>query len=307
MSRAVTISILTYKRHQHLKRALKSALPYADQVAEIIVVDNAAEPELKSLLAAEYPIVRYIAAPSNGGCEGRNIGLRASSTPIVITLDDDVELSSPDCIAEVETAFSRDPRIACLNFTVTGTDGKVLERDWCHPRPISHAAREFETHFILEGACALSRQKVLSVGGYPGEFFLGHEGVDLGYRLIGSGYRVLHTPRVSTTHHAAIEHRPDWRVYYYYTRNGIWAAYRSFPPAMAISRLLVYLATMGFFSLRAMQVPAFLRGCVDGVRGLSRMDRRNLDSASLRHVREIRLERVPLFGRIQRRLRERIL
>ncbi|MGO9799755.1 MAG: glycosyltransferase family 2 protein, partial [Candidatus Binatus sp.] len=86
MSRQVTISILTYKRHQHLRRALSSVLPYAEQVAEIIVVDNAAEPELKSLLAAEYPNVRYLAAPSNGGCEGRNIGLRAAGTPIVITL-----------------------------------------------------------------------------------------------------------------------------------------------------------------------------------------------------------------------------
>lgn len=307
MSRPVTISILTYKRHQHLRRALASALPYADQVAEIIVVDNAAEPELKSLLAAEYPNVRYLAAPSNAGCEGRNIGLRAAGTPIVITLDDDVELSSPNCIAEVETAFSRDPQLACLNFTVTGVDGKVLERDWCHPRPISHASREFETHFILEGACALSRDKVLSVGGYPGEFFLGHEGVDLGYRLIGSGCRVVHTPRVSTAHYAALEHRPDWRVYYYYTRNGIWVAYRSFPPMMAITRVLAYLATMGFFSLRARQLPAYLRGCVDGVRGLSRMDRHNLDADSLKHVREIRSERVPLFGRIQRHLREKIL
>jgi len=273
MSRAVTIAILTYKRHQHLRRALASALPYADQVAEIIVVDNADEPELRRMLAAKCPGVRYIAAPCNGGCEGRNIGLRSAGTPIVITIDDDVELSSPDCIAEVETAFSRDPQLACLNFTVTGVDGKVLERDWCHPRPISHASREFETHFILEGASALSREKVLSVGGYPAEFFLGHEGGDLGYRLIGSGYRVVHTPRVSTTHHAASEHRPDWRVYYYYTRNGIWVAYRSFPPVMATTRVLAYLVTMGFFSLRAMQIPAYLRGCVDGVRGLPRMDR----------------------------------
>jgi GT2 family glycosyltransferase len=307
MSRAVTIAILTYKRHQHLRRALASALRYVDQVAEIIVVDNAAEPELKSLLAAEYPNVRYIAAPSNGGCEGRNIGLRAAGTPIVITIDDDVELSSSDCVAEVEGAFSRDPHLACLNFTVTGVDGKVLERDWCHPRPISHASREFETHFILEGASALDREKVLSVGGYPAEFFLGHEGVDLGYRLIGAGWRVMHTPRVSTTHHAALEHRPDWRVYYYYTRNGIWVAYRSFPPAMAISRVLAYLATMGFFSLRARQVRAYLHGCIDGARGLSRTERRNLDAGSLKHVREIRSERTPLVGRIQRHLRERIL
>ena len=288
MSRAVTISILTYKRHQHLRRALASALGYADQVAEILVVDNAAEPELKSLLAAEFPGVRYIAAESNAGCEGRNLALRAASTPIVITLDDDVELSSVECIAEVEAAFSRDQRLACLNFTVTGVDGKVLERDWCHPRPISHAAREFETHFILEGASALSREIVLSVGGYPAEFFLGHEGVDLSYRLIGAGYRVVHTPRVSATHHAALEQRPDWRVYYYYTRNGIWVVYRSFPPLMAIPRMIAHLTTMGFFSLRARQLRAYVRGCVDGARGLSRMDRHNLDADSLKHVRELR-------------------
>lgn len=307
MSRTVTISILTYKRHDYLRRALKSALQHQALAAETIVVDNAAEPELKSILAREYPSVRYIAAPYNGGCEGRNIALRSAGTPIVITIDDDVELSSPDCVAEVQTAFARDPKLACLNFTVIGADGKVLERDWCHPRPISHASREFETHFILEGASALSRDRVLEVGGYPAGFFLGHEGLDLSYRLIARGYRVIHTPRIAATHYAASEHRPDWRTYYYYTRNGIWVGYRTFPPLMAMSRVLAYLATMAFFSLRAGQLRAYVRGCVDGVRGLSRMERCNLDADSLRHVREIRSERVPLLGRVQRRLRERIL
>ena len=124
MTHSVTISILTYKRHQHLRRTLASVLCYADQVAETIVVDNAAEPELRSLLAAEFPQVRYIAAPSNGGCEGRNIGLRAAQTPIVITLDDDVEMFSSNCVNEVEAAFLRDPRLACLNFVVPGVYGK---------------------------------------------------------------------------------------------------------------------------------------------------------------------------------------
>ena len=92
MSGAVGVSILACKRHQHLGRALASKLRYAHEVAEIIVVDNAAEPQLKSLLAAEYPNVRYIAAASNAGCEGRNIGLHAAGTAIVVTLDDEVEL-----------------------------------------------------------------------------------------------------------------------------------------------------------------------------------------------------------------------
>jgi hypothetical protein len=71
--------------------------------------------------------------------------------------------------------------------------------------------------------------------------------------------------------------------------------------------MIAHLTTMGFFSLRARQLRAYVRGCVDGARGLSRMDRHNLDADSLKHVRELRSERVPLFGRIQRRFRERIL
>ena len=308
MSRAVSISILTYKRHQHLRRALASVLPYADQVAEIIVVDNAAESGLKSLLAAEYPGVRYIAAPSNGGCEGRNIGLRAAGTPIVITLDDDVELSSPNCIAEVESAFSRDPRLACLNFTVTGVDGKVLERDWCHPRPISHASREFETHFILEGASALSREKVLVGGWLPSRIFPrargGRPRLSIDRQRLP---RRAHAARIDNASRRDASIVPIGASITITLEMESGLRYRSFPPVMATSRVLAYLATMGFFSLRAMQVPAYLRGCVDGIRGLSRMDRHNLDAASLKHVQEVRAERTPLIGRIQRHFRERIL
>ena len=89
------------------------------------MVDNAAEAELERLMKSDFPDVRYIAAPYNGGCEGRNIALREAVTPIVITIDDDVELSSPACIDEVEAAFAREPLLACLNFTVADPDGSI--------------------------------------------------------------------------------------------------------------------------------------------------------------------------------------
>ncbi len=306
MNRAVAIAILTYRRHQHLVRAIKSAHAHAARVTEIIVVDNAAEAELERLVKSDFPEVRYIAAPYNGGCEGRNIALRAAAAAIVITIDDDVELSSPACIDEVEAAFARDPLLACLNFTVVGADGRI-DRDWCHPRPISHAAREFETYFIMEGAAALDRAKVLEVGGYPAAYFLGHEGVDLAFRLIRKGYRVVHTPRVSVTHYAAAEERPRWRLYYYYTRNGLWNCYRSFPPMLALGYAIEHTAKMAFVAIRAKQGSAFLRGCADALRGLSALKRECLDPHSLERVRAMRAQRVSFAGRIQRHLRERIL
>jgi GT2 family glycosyltransferase len=307
MRSEVSIAILTYKRHDHVLRAIRSTRDCAAAVAETIVVDNAAEADLKEKIRLEFPEVRYIATPYNGGCEGRNIALRAAATPLLLMIDDDVEFRSPNAISEVQDAFERDPTLACLNFVVAGPDGKVLERDWCHPRPISHATREFETHFILEGACALRRDAVLGVGGYPSTFFLGHEGVDLAYRLIANGFRVVHTPRVSITHHAAAEERPGWRVYYYYTRNGIWVCYRSFPALSALVRAAAYASTMAFFAIRARQVSAFLRGCAAAVVELPSLERHCLDRGSLQQLRAMRAARVPLFGRIQRHLRERIL
>ncbi len=306
MNYAVSIAILTYRRHQHLLLALKSLRPYAARVAEIIVVDNAAEAELERLVKSEFPEVRYIAAPYNGGCEGRNIARRAAATPIVITIDDVVEMTSPACIDEVEAAFARDPRLACLTFTVVGADGRV-DRDWCHPRPISHAGREFETYFILEGMCALDRAKVLKVGGYSGAYFLYHEGIDLAFRLIRKGYRVVYTPRISVIHYTAAEQRPGWRLYYYYTRNGLWNCYRSFPPRLALGYAIGHTAKMAFFSVRAKQGSAFLRGCVDALRGLPTLKRECLDPHSLERVRAMSAHRVSLAGRIQRHLRERIL
>jgi GT2 family glycosyltransferase len=306
MNRAVSIAILTYKRHQHLVRALRSARVHATRVAEIIVVDNAAEPELERLLKSDFPDVHYIAAPSNGGCEGRNIALRAAATPIVITIDDDVELSSTTCIDEVEAAFAREPLLACLNFTVADTDGHV-DHDWCHPRPVSDAVREFETYFIMEGASALDRVRVLEVGGYEAVYFLGHEGVDLAFRLIRKGYRVLHTPRVSVTHYTAAEERPGWRLYYYYTRNGLWNVYRSFPPMLALGYAIEHTAKMAFVSIRAKQGYAFVRGFADALRGLPALKRECLDPDSLKRVRAMKSQHVALAGRIQRHLRERIL
>ncbi|MGH7812729.1 MAG: glycosyltransferase family 2 protein [Candidatus Binataceae bacterium] len=307
MNQPVSIAILTYRRRRHLLRALEAALGYAERVAEIIVVDNATEPELQALLAADFPAVRYLRAPYNGGCEGRNIALRHARTPILITLDDDVELRGSDPIGLAAAAFARDDRLACLNFKVIGEAGEISARDWCHPRPAAHADREFETHFILEGASALRREAVLEAGGYPADFFLGHEGVDLALRLIDRGYRIMYTPEVSAVHRVAAESRPGWSTYYYFTRNNIWIAYRYFRPLRAAYVSGASSVKMAFVAARARHLGSWLRGCADGVRKLPRIGRLPLAEPALARLQSIRAERPPLWSRMSRHMSERLL
>ncbi|HVN64761.1 MAG TPA: glycosyltransferase [Candidatus Binataceae bacterium] len=307
MNPSSSIAILTYRRHNHLERAIKAALRYSGRVADILVIDNAADPATRRLVESEFPAVRYVPAPYNGGCEGRNIALREAQTPILITLDDDVELQGDDSIALVDAAFEKNDRLACLNFRVIGAGGDISARDWCHPRPIDHCGREFETYFILEGASAHRREATLAAGGYPAGFFLGHEGVDLAFRLIDCGYRIMYTPDISAMHHVAVESRPGWSTYYFFTRNNLWITYRYFPPLEMLYASAASTAKMAFVAARAQHMGAWLRGLADGLRSLPRLKRVPLSRDSLSRLKMIRADRPPLSARISRHLGERLL
>jgi len=303
----VAIAVLTYRRPAHFERALNSALAQRGPVSEVMVVDNANDESLKGWLNDRFPTVRYLPMSFNAGTEGRNAAMRVVHAPLIITLDDDVELVGTECVAKVCEEFARDPKLACLNFKVVDGQRRTLQREWCHPRPIAHANLEFDTYFILEGACAFRRKAALAAGGYSPDFFLGHEGIDLAYRLIDRGLRVAYTPRIEAMHHVAQENRPGWRLYYYYTRNGIWVAYRHFDGVRAVMSAIENTAKMGFFAIRAGHLLAYAQGVAAGLIGLFNIKRCPLSTGTRKRLKAIRAERVPLLGRMRRHLKERIL
>ncbi len=276
----VSIAILTYRRQEYLERAIVSAQAQRGNIDEILVIDNAADEELRRWLNLRFPAVRYLPMPYNGGCDGRNLALREARAPIVITIDDDVILRP---------------------------DGRLCDRDWCHPRPIADASRPFETYFILEGECALRRDAALNAGGYSGAFFLYHEGLDLAYRLISRGYRILYTPDIAVFHYIAADATRASRFYYCSVRNGIWIAYQYLPPTQVIASALAHTAKMTFFAVRAGHLGAHLRGFVAALRGIPTLRRQPLSRTSLARMKAIRAERPALLTRVRRHLRQRIM
>ncbi len=303
----VSIAILTYRRQEYLERAIVSAQAQRGNIDEILVIDNAADEELRRWLNLRFPAVRYLPMPYNGGCDGRNLALREARAPIVITIDDDVELVGEDCAKAVLEAFEHDSSLACLNFKILRPDGRLCDRDWCHPRPIADASRPFETYFILEGECALRRDAALNAGGYSGAFFLYHEGLDLAYRLISRGYRILYTPDIAVFHYIAADATRASRFYYCSVRNGIWIAYQYLPPTQVIASVLAHTAKMTFFAVRAGHLGAHLRGFVATLRGIPTLRRQPLSRTSLARMKAIRAERPALLTRVRRHLRQRIM
>jgi GT2 family glycosyltransferase len=304
---SVAIAILTYRRPAYLEQALVSAAAQEGGVQEILVVDNAADAELQSWLQERFPAVRYIAAAYNGGCEGRNVALRAAHASIVITIDDDVELVGTGCVARIRDAFAQNATLACLNFKILTPAGTVTQRDWCHPRPITDSSERFETYFILEGECAVRREAVLEAGAYSARMFLYHEGLDLAYRLIDRGFRIEYTPEVAVIHHVAPDAGRAPRFYYCSARNGIWIAYQYLPAASAVLDVLEHTAKMTFFAARAGHLRAHLRGCVAAVRELPKLNRQPLKASSMARLRAMKVRRLSLAARVRRHLKERIL
>jgi GT2 family glycosyltransferase len=197
-----------------------------------------------------------------------------------------------------------------VNFMIVGSDGALCRRDWCHPRdPEVWGEREFVTDYVLEGASACRREAFLAAGGYWPPLFIGHEGWDLGFRLLDAGHDLVYAPSVRVHHHVDTSVRPSSRIYYTFTRNAVWVALRNLPAGAAAVSIGRDLALMGFAAARAGELPAYRRGLVDAVRGTrtALATRRAIARPTRRRRRRIRALRPGLAARVIRHLREQLI
>lgn len=95
MQPAVTVMILNYQRREMLNRVVASALQQDYPHLDILVVDNASTDDSVAFVQQAYPQVRVLPLSKNIGCAARNCGIAAARGDIVITIDNDVLLSTP--------------------------------------------------------------------------------------------------------------------------------------------------------------------------------------------------------------------
>ena len=302
-SPVLSVVILTYKRQDELLRTLATVSSADSRDIEVIVVNNNSD-DTGEVLSQTYPLVRYIDTGGNIGCEARNIGVENASAEIVVTIDNDVHMKGAGFVDNIIDFFNRHERAGCVNFKVLKPDGELSLRDWCHPREhIKWSDSEFQTDHISEGASAFRKESFNKSGGYFAPFFIGHEGPDLGFRLMKQGYEIWYSPSVETLHYASLDARPNWRAYYYNTRNNIWLAYRHFPMFYAIRYIFFYSAMMFAYSLKAHQTKAYIRGLSEGFINLAKMERIPLEKKFMAELSSINAYRPSLFSKIIKHLR----
>jgi GT2 family glycosyltransferase len=305
-----SIAILNYQRRDALRRALEAAREQRHAVLDVIAVDNASTDGSAEMVRDEFPDVRLVRLPDNVGASARNAGVAAAKGDVVFTLDNDVLFTTADDVSRGLAVFERHPRAAVVDFMILDAQGRLSRRDWCHPRDCDRwAEHEFATDYVLEGASACRREIFLEAGGYWPPLFIGHEGWDLAFRLIGAGHDLVYTPDVRVRHLVDPTVRPSSRIYYQYARNAVWVALRQHRAARAVRSIAQDLALMGFAAARAGQLGAYRRALLDAARGAraALATRAPLSRDAYARLDAIRALKPGLLARIRRHARERLI
>jgi len=184
---------------------------------EIVVVIDAASPEeswhgLRSLSDGRIRLYRYD-LPVNFAAKC-NFGAAVSSGEYLLMLNDDTMVIDPNWL-KVLAGYLEEPDVAMVGPMLLLEGGNIQSAGHCN-NPAPHnfcsgfdaespgifgmlaVARECEG---VTGACALIRREAYDeVGGMSLVFPRAFNDVDLGYKLLNAGYRIIWTPHTRLYH-----------------------------------------------------------------------------------------------------------
>jgi GT2 family glycosyltransferase len=111
----------------------------------------------------------------------------------------------------------------------------------------------------------LRRTAFDAVGGWPGEFFYGHEGIEVAWRMVDLGYRVHYAADLHVLNPAAEPFRGEQHAYMN-ARNRVWVARRNLPVPLLVGYVCVWAVATFLRAAPRGVLPQVWRGFRDGFR-----------------------------------------
>jgi GT2 family glycosyltransferase len=248
------------RRPAELAAALASLADQQGVELDVVVVGNGWEP------SGLPDGVRGVGLPEDLGIPaGRNAGVPAVRGELLFFVDDDVRLAAPDTLERVVARFGAEPGLGMLQPRVRASDGGPAPRDWVPRLRVGDPARSSEVTAVWDGAVAIRRAVLEEAGGWPDEFRLVHDGVDLAWRVMDTGRRVLYAGEIEVLHPSYTTAPHDYSAYYG-ARNRVFLARRNLPLALGALYVTGFaLRTLPLLRSRD-RFRAALRGYRDGLR-----------------------------------------
>jgi len=221
-------------RADELDRTLRAVLAQSGVQVDVLVIGNGWQP---SGLPAG---ARASALPTNVGVPaGRNIGAEQVAGDVLFFLDDDVVLAGDGLLAAAARMFDDDPRLGVLQpRSVDAAGGETARRHV--PRVGGRdPLRSGDVAWFWEGCSLIRRSAFDAAGGWPSDFFYGHEGIELAWRVVDAGYRIRYAAELAVLNPPADPFRGQSH-WHYFGRNRVWVARRNLPWPLAAVYVAVW-------------------------------------------------------------------
>lgn len=229
----VALCVLTHNRPDELRAALASAQGFD----EVIVIDNASDQPL-----GELPGVRLIRSETNTGVTGgRNLLARAATADVLLYLDDDAVLRTPNAAEFIRAMFDADARLAAVAARIVRSDGHIERMEFPFRGPVRDPDTPRACAYFLGGAAAVRREAFLAAGGYDETFFYSTEETDLGFKFIAAGLHIRYEPGLEVEHRPSVHGRSlAPAVPALYLRNRLQLVRRHLPTPLAFAHIAIW-------------------------------------------------------------------
>ncbi|MES9558028.1 MULTISPECIES: glycosyltransferase [unclassified Streptomyces] len=263
-TRTVDVVVLTMNdRDQEFRTAMASVLAQQDVDQHVVIVGNGVTPDHVPGGVQSVTLDRNTGIP-----EGRNVGARAlaaGNAEFVLFFDNDAVLPDPHTLTRLIAEFDRHPNAAYVQPRIADpTTGETLGR-WVPRLRSTDARRSGVVTVMAEGIVLVRRTDFDAAGGWPGHFFLFHEGIDLSWRLWDLGRVGWYAGDIEVHHPATnpARHGPFYRMV---ARNRVWVARRRLPTALIPVYLVAWIVISIWRFRSSGNLGVWFRGFAEGLR-----------------------------------------
>jgi GT2 family glycosyltransferase len=249
----LSVLIVAYDSRDDLAKTLPALLGELGDGDELIVVDNKPGDGSVELVRELAPAARIVQTGRNSGFAGGcNAGAEVASGDLLVILNPDAapQPGFGEAIRrpwlegrgwDAWQALVADGEAKCVNSAGNPIHFTGIVWAGGHGRPLSEAPPAGEVP-AASGAClAIPTSLWRRVGGFPGEFFMYHEDVDLSVRLWAAGGAVGIEPAAAVAHDYEFGDGGDkWRRL---ERNRLAFLVRNYPGSLLVLLAPALLAT----------------------------------------------------------------
>lgn len=269
----ISVVIPSYNRRDCMLALLADVFRQEDADFEVIVVDDCSPDDSVEAIRREFPAVRLLVNELNGGpAVSRNRGIREARGELIVGFDSDVTIPDPMLLTKAVACFQNSEKVDGLALRIFKPDGVSEDVGrWWHPLPIAeYANQRFFTSYFSGTAYAFRREAVIAAGLFPELLYMHYEEVELAWRILDRGGRILHMPGLAVLHHANPVSRRSEVELFLKPRNQVLLAVSCLPLAGAIRFLVPRTLFQCFKACRHGHFPDFLRAMKSAVKLLPR-------------------------------------